>query len=90
MSAADDTIDEILQELSEAKAWPARLKQALEGGADVSNEIREADKKISALENRAKEAIKRLGCVDPQTRMISQGLADMLIGWYVFKDNLKS
>jgi hypothetical protein len=88
MSATDDTIAKILHELAEAKAWPARLKQALEGGSDVGDEIRETDEKIDALEKRAKETIKRLGCVDPQTRMISQGMADMLIGWYAFKDSL--
>jgi hypothetical protein len=89
MPATDNTIDELLQELAEAKAWPARLKHALDGAPDVADEIRKAGERIEALENQAKEAIKRLGCVDPQTRMISQGMADMLINWYTFKDRLK-
>jgi len=89
MSTTDDTIHKILQELAETRAWPARLKRALEEGSDVGDEIREADEKINALEKRAKETIKRLGCVDPQTRKISQGMADMLIGWYAFKDSVK-
>jgi len=90
MSNTDDATDEILHELAEAKAWPTRLKQVLDGGSDVGDEMREAGERIEALEKRAKETIKRLGCVDPQTRMISQGMADMLIGWYTFKDSLKS
>ena len=90
MSNTDNTVDKILQDLAAAKAWPARLKQALERGSDVGDEIREATEKIEALEKQAKEMIKRLGCVDSQTRMISQGMADMLINWYAFKDSLKS
>jgi len=90
MSTTDDTTDEILHELAEAKTWPAGLKKALDSGSDVDDEIREADQRIEALEKRAKETIKRLGCVSPQTRMVSQGMADMLIGWYTFKDSLKS
>jgi hypothetical protein len=90
MSTTDDATDEILQELAEAKAWPARLKKARDSGSDVGDEIREAGERIKALEKRAKETIKRLGCVSPQTRMISQGMADMLIGWYTFKDSLES
>ena len=88
MSATDNTIDEILQKLTEAKAWPARLKQALDEGSDVRDEIQTAGERIEALEKQAKETIKRLGCVDPQTRMLSQGMADMLISWYAFKDSL--
>jgi hypothetical protein len=88
MSAADDSIDEILQELKEAKSWPSQLKHMVDEGSDMGNEIRKADERIEALEKRAKEAIRRMGCVDPQTRMISQGMADMLITWYAFKDSL--
>lgn len=90
MSNTDDTIDQILQDLTAAKAWPARLQQALDRGSDVEDQIQEAGEKIEALEKQAKEMIKRLGCVAPQTRKISQGMADMLISWYAFKDSLKS
>jgi hypothetical protein len=90
MSVTNNTIDEILLKLAEAKDWPARLKQALEEGSDVGEEIQEVGKRIEALEKQAKETIKRLGCVDPQTRMIAQGMADMLISWYAFKDSLTS
>jgi len=90
MSATDETIAEVLQELAEAKAWPKRLKQALDHGSDVSGEIRKAGEKVEALEKKAKDTMKRLGCVDPQTREISQRMADMLINWYDFKDSLKS
>ncbi|MBW1742315.1 MAG: hypothetical protein JRJ47_02635 [Deltaproteobacteria bacterium] len=89
MPNTHDATDEILHELAEAKGWPARLKKARDSGSHVDDEIREAGERIEALEKRAKETIKRLGCVSPQTRMVSQGMADMLIDWYTFKDSLE-
>jgi hypothetical protein len=89
MSATDDAIADVLRELAEAKVWPKRLKQALDQGSDVSEDIRKAGEKVEALEKKARDTIKRLGCVDPQTREISQHMADMLINWYAFKDSLK-
>lgn len=88
MVSTDDSTNRLLQELSDAKTWPARFKRVLDSGSDVSDEIREAEKKIEELEKRAKEAMKRLGCVSPQTRSIYHGMADMLINWNVFKDSL--
>ncbi len=87
--SADDATTRLLQELENAKAWPERFKQELAGRADVSNDIREADKKIEELEKRAKDAMKRLGCVSPETRSIYHGMADMLISWHTFKDSLR-
>ena len=89
MTARDDTTTRLLQELSDAKTWPARFKRELSSGSDVSHEIREADKKIEELEKRANEALKRLGCVSPQTRTVYHGMADMLINWSTFKDSLE-
>ena len=86
--SADDTTTQLLQELSEAKAWPDRFKRQLGGGSDVSHDIIEAEMKIEELEKRAKEAMKKLGCVSPQTRTIYHGMADMLISWNAFKDSL--
>ena len=88
MLSPDDAMSTLLKELSDAKTWPERFKQALKTGTDVSSDIQEADKKIEVLERRAKEAIKRLGCVSPETRLIYHGMADMLINWQVFKDSL--
>jgi hypothetical protein len=90
MSTTDDTIGRLLEELADAKVWATRFKQQLDSGSSVAEEIREADKRIEALEKRAKETMKKLGCVSPQTRMISQGMADMLIAWYSFKDSLRA
>jgi hypothetical protein len=87
---ADDAIIQLLHELSDAKTWPERFRLTLDSGIDVTGEIKEADKRIEALEKRAKETIKKLGCVSPQTRTISQSMADMLITWYTFKDNLRA
>ena len=88
MTPTDDTTNQLLQELSDAKTWPARFKREIESGADISNQVKDADKKIAQLEKRAKEAIKRLGCVSPQTRSVYHGMADMLINWNTFKDSL--
>ena len=88
MMSTDDTTTRLLQELSDAKAWPERFKREIDGGSDVSDEIRAADKKIEELEKRAKEALKRLGCVSPETRSVYHGMADMLINWQTFKDSL--
>ena len=87
MTSADDTTV-LLQELSDAKTWPARFKRQIESGADIGDQINEAEKKIEALAERAKEAMKRLGCVSPQTRAVYHGMADMLINWNSFKDSL--
>ena len=86
--STDDIVARLLEELSDAKTWPARFKGALESGADIGHEIAEADKKIEQLEQRAKDAMKRLGCVSPQTRSIHHGMADMLMEWHIFKDSL--
>lgn len=88
MMSTDDTITRLLQELSDAKGWPARFKRELDRGSDVSHEMGEAAKKIEELEKRAKEAMKRLGCVSPQTRSVYHRMADMLISWNAFKDSL--
>ena len=88
MTSTDDTTTLLLQELSDAKTWPARFKQKIERGADISDQLNEADKKIEALEERAKEAMKRLGCVSPQTRSVYHAMADMLINWNSFRDSV--
>ncbi len=88
MMSTDDATDELLQELSDAKTWAERFKSELESGSDVDDEIKEADKKIEELENRAREAMKKFGCDCPETRTISRGMTDMLIEWHIFKDSL--
>lgn len=88
MMPTDDTTNRLLQELSDAKAWPEQFKRELDSGSDVSREIGEAAKKIEELEKRAKEAMRILGCVSPQTRLVYHGMADMLISWNDFKDSL--
>ena len=59
MTSAHDTTNLLLQELSDAKNWPARFKQEIESGADISDQLNEADKKIEALAERAKEAMSK-------------------------------
>ena len=87
--SVDDTTTQLLLELSDAKAWPSRFKRLLDSGSDPSHEIRDAEMKIEELEKRAKDAMKKLGCVSPQTRTIYHGMADMLISWNAFKDSLE-
>ena len=85
---ADDSISELLDELSDAKTWPEHFRQAIDNGSYVSGEINEAGKTIETLEKRAQETMKRLGCDCPDTRKISQGMIDMLINWSSFIDSL--
>jgi hypothetical protein len=84
----DDATVQLMKELSDAKTWPERFKRDIDGGADVTDDIVQADKEIEALESRAREAMKRLGCDCPETRAIFKGMADTLINWHTFKDSL--
>ncbi len=88
MMPTDDPVPRLLEALSEAKTWPERFKAQLEAGADIRHEISEAGKRIEQLQQQAKEAMKRLGCVSPQTRSVYHSMADMLINWQTFKDGL--
>ena len=88
MMSKDDSVPRLLEALAEAKTWPERFKAQLEAGADIRHEISEASKRIEQLEKQAKQAMKRLGCVSPQTRSVYHSMADMLINWQTFKDSL--
>jgi hypothetical protein len=93
MASVNELTTQLVRDLSVAKTWPKQFKARLEKGLDIGSEIKEADEKIEALERRAKKAIresgKELGCGHPQTRMVFQGMADMLIEWHTFKDSLE-
>jgi hypothetical protein len=84
---------ELVKELLEAKTWPDQFRAKLEKGMDIGEEINEANEKIEALEKRARMAIKELGnefgCGHPHTRMVFRGMADLLIHWLAFRDNLE-
>ena len=86
--ATDAAVEELLKELAEAKALPARFKLDADRGIDVGRRIQEADDRIRQLEKRAQEAMKTLGCVSSQTRVLYHSMADMLISWHSFKDSL--
>jgi len=86
--STDDGINKLLEGLLDAKTWPSRFRRSLDDGADMQNEIAEADMKVEALEREAKAAIKSLGCVNPETRALYHHMADMLISWQIFKDSL--
>jgi hypothetical protein len=86
--SVDDETTRLLVELADAKKWPARFKRDMDGNVDLGQQLREADEKIGALEKRAKEMMKKLGCVSPETRSVYYTMADMLISWQTFKDNL--
>ncbi|MDY6952683.1 MAG: hypothetical protein SWE60_14325 [Thermodesulfobacteriota bacterium] len=85
----DDEANQLLQELSDAKTLAMRLKGRMDNNEDVRAQIKEGDEKIDLLEKRAKEAMKRLGCVSPETRTVYHHMADMLINWQTFKDSLE-
>ena len=82
-------IDQLLKELADARAWPDRFKETLTRGLDIRDEVKEADNRVNSLEKRAQEAMKKLGCVSPATRLVYQGMADMLISWKTFKDSVE-
>lgn len=43
MTSTDDTTTRLLQELYDAKTWPARFRLELDSGKDLSHEIGEAE-----------------------------------------------
>jgi len=89
MESIDDAVSQLLKDMSEAKMWAAEYQKKLEAGANISHEINKADKKIEELEAKAKKILKKLGCVNPKTRSVYNGMAGMLINWQEFKDNLE-
>jgi hypothetical protein len=93
MNFLDAQTAELVKGLSEAKTWPEQFKVRLEEGLDIGREVREGGEKIEAVERPAKKAIresvKELGCGHHQTRMLFQGMVDMLTQWHAFKDSLQ-
>ena len=93
MPSANDLTSQLVMELSEAKTWPEQFKARLDEGLDLGRQIKDADERIEALEKRARKLIQELGselgCGHPRTRMVYQGMVDMLIEWYTFKDSLE-
>jgi hypothetical protein len=81
-------IHQLLTDLADAKTWPANLKKNRGQGIDVNQDIEAAANRIEGLEKYAKQLMKTLGCTNPKTRSIYQGMADMLIKWYAFIDDL--
>jgi hypothetical protein len=81
-----DPTDHLLERLAEARTWADRFQRDLDRGVDVIAQIQAADEQIEALETKAKQALKALGCTNPQTRAVYHAMADMLIAWQIFKD----
>ena len=83
-----DPTEHLLQKLAEARTWADRFQRDLNRDQTVTTQAQfeEADKRIQVLETEAKDAMKRLGCVSPQTRAVYHAMADMLIAWQMFKD----
>ena len=93
MSSGNEPTTQLVRELSQAKTWPEQFKERLEKGLDIGSQIKEVDEKVEALERRARKVIRELGselgCGHPQTRSVFQAMADMLIGWNIFKNSLE-
>jgi hypothetical protein len=88
MMPDEKEIHQLLLDLADAKTWPANLKNKLGQGINRHREIEAVAKKIDRLEKHAKLLMQTLGCTNPKTRSIFQGMADMLINWYAFMDDL--
>ena len=80
---------QLLKELADAKTLAAQFQESLDRGIDITGDIGQAEKRVEALEKRAKEAMKKLGCVSPVTRLLYYGMADMLISWNTLKDGME-
>jgi hypothetical protein len=89
MESIDDAVSQLLKDMSEAKMWAEEYQEKLDAGTNIIHEINKADKKIEELEARARKILKKLGCVNPKTRSVYNGMAGMLINWQEFKDNLE-
>ncbi|MFC1858911.1 hypothetical protein ACFL9U_12925 [Thermodesulfobacteriota bacterium] len=79
---------QLLNDLSEAKTWPDKFRREIDHGIDMRQEIEAANKTIEQLETRARQHLISLGCMNPQSFTLNRAIADMLISWYWFKDEL--
>ena len=59
-------------------------------GLDIASEATRLKEQVDCLEKRAKEAMKKFGCVSPEMRAVYRAMADMLIAWHMFQDGLRS
>ncbi|MBW1980499.1 MAG: hypothetical protein JRJ12_04710 [Deltaproteobacteria bacterium] len=93
MASRREAIDGLLEELTDARAWPEQFREMLAEGSDILEQVGEADEKIRALEERARRLVRELGndlgCGHPQTTRVFRAMADMLIDWYAFRDGLE-
>jgi Ni,Fe-hydrogenase I small subunit len=83
-----NTVNQILADMKKAKSSIIALKDSSQKGCVQKPEIEAAEKNILSLEQKAKSLIKILGCTDPETRSLFKAMADMVIQWYDFVDDL--
>lgn len=89
MNTSVNQTNMLLDELALAKKRSEELKTHLSKGLDVADEATRLKEQVNRLEKRAKEAMKKLGCVSAETRAVYRAMADMLIAWHTFQDGLQ-
>ena len=80
-------VADLLKALEEARDLAARLQRTAAGRKEPAA-ARAVEDEIMGLEKAARSMMKSLGCTSPQTRAIQRGMADMLIQWYSFVDDM--
>ena len=89
MNTAANRTNELLDALASAKKQSEELKARGAQGLDVADAMTHLEEQVNALEKRAKETMKKLGCVSPETRAVYRAMADMLIAWEMFRDGMR-
>jgi len=89
MKTAPNRTNRLLDALASAKSRSEELKAQLTKGLDVADDVSSLEGQVQTLEEQARERMKELGCVSPETRAVYRAMADMLIAWHTFHDSLK-
>ncbi len=89
MKTALNRTHRLLDALASAKSRTEELEAEVTKGLDVADDVSRLEGQVQTLEKQARETMKDLGCVSPETRAVYQAMADMLIAWHTFHDSLK-
>jgi hypothetical protein len=84
----ENEVQKLLKDLADAKLWPEKFESETMNRENIDQKIEASNKKIMEMEKQARQFIKKYGCTDLKSRLIYQGMADMLINWYAFIDSL--
>lgn len=89
MKTAPKRTNSLLDALASAKSRAEELKAEVAKGSDVEDDVSDLEGQVKTLDAQAREMMKELGCVSPETRAVYRAMADMLIAWHTLHDSLK-